>query len=259
MLGRPPWVNQGCFFCINLSSSGVLCLPQSVHQSNFHWPLSLCLIPSSCKYWFSAQQTSWDYSAWPGLICSEVGGLEGHEAEMLTKCSFLLMKRFLSVSRASYLLHSFISTMGGLCSLACCWSLLFLGGCSEIKGPIYLQFLCYCRKRLFFLSFFYLEENYNLGAAALKVKIYMLMLVTLCHNTFKKQRASADKATICFRPWNNLTVVKKIRCQSYCYKMSDLFCPEAKWSTAQPVTGFTSVLMPFIPVKEENTDSCFCR
>lgn len=169
---RPPRANPGCvFFGINLLSSGVLGWPQSVHQSDFHRPLSLCLIPSSCKYWFSAQQTSWDYSSRLGLICSEVGGLEGHEAEMLTKCIFQLTRRFLRVSRASYLLHSFISTMGGLCSPACWWSLLFSRGYSEIKGPIYLQFLCYCRTSFF--VFFYLEENYNLGAATLKVKIYV--------------------------------------------------------------------------------------
>lgn len=71
-----------------------------------------------------------------------------------------------------------------VCALrACWWSLLFLGGYSEIKGTIYLQFLCYCRTRVFF--FFYLEENYNLCAAALKVKIYMLMLVTLCNDKFE--------------------------------------------------------------------------
>lgn len=125
----PPRANQGFFFYfINLLSPGVLCLPLNVDQSHFHWPLSLCLIPSSHKYWFSAQQASSDYSAWLGPICSEVGGLEGHEAEMLTKCIFLLMKRFLRVSRASYLLHSFIPTMVGLCSPACWWSLLFLRG-----------------------------------------------------------------------------------------------------------------------------------
>lgn len=128
----------------------------------------------------------------------------------------------------------------------------FCGGYSEIKGPIYLQFLCYCRT-----GFFTFEENYNLGAAALKARISAQ--VTLCNNKFEEQRASADKAIGYFRPLNNRKVVGRVVCKSYRYKMSDLFwpifCLKEKWSTA----GIHQRSNALRSREEENTDSCFCR
>lgn len=124
----PPQFNQGCFVFFDcLSSSSILCSPQSSIKVTF---IDLLV----CDLYRQALNIGSQHNRRPQItvlglgICSEVGGLVRHEAEMLTKCIFLLMKRFLRVSRASYLLRAFISTMGGLCSPACWWSLLFWGG-----------------------------------------------------------------------------------------------------------------------------------
>lgn len=147
-------------------------------------------------------------------ICSEAGGLVRHAAQMLTKWIFLLTKRFLTVSRASDLLHSFIPTMGGLCSAACWRSLLFLGGYSEIKGPIYLQRLCCCRMSFLF-GFSYLEENDNLGGAALKVRISARALWWYIWGA---------KLLYVLGQKNDETVLKRILCSRSWRKISDLFC-----------------------------------
>lgn len=131
--------------------------PPNEDQSSFRQPLSLRLMPSRRKYWLSAQQTSSDYSARLGPTRSEVGGLEGREAEMLTKCIFLAYEK-VSGSIKSFLFAAFLHPYNGWFVLSpgllgkpfifFGWGGVYL----EIKGPIYLQFLRYCRTGFFTLK-----------------------------------------------------------------------------------------------------------